>query len=737
MEGTVALKPLTARQLRSLPRRAGAPYFDTERKAWFTAAGEPTTENAAVEWFADEARVYSSSVILSGRSRSDLLSQLEAGQVGRDVLIRARLDVMAEQMKNKPTPMPSEIYAAMQLSEFYMDTEGDLAETVFAPQELGIPGLDITCPDVGIQREAREIATRIFLDALLADLYECCEIYGQAYPLEQWRGSDLQEVHPLNPKFIWMDQQLGANSLGINNADLAKRLADAQIAEVEVVTQESRNNTTPQGVWRVKRDNLRIISRHKRPWEYYAMPPMRRCFRALGTRQLLDEMVRATIEGYRNQLWVFTLGDAEHMPPPSHINYLKEIIGGGTGERTGTIVWDGSLKVQVIVPQKLDELLGNNKYLELTEQIMTQRGVSLRLVSGTTTSSDSASGYEFDIQILIERIKQRRAQLLAWAEYLFGKIGAKKNWKTLPTLTWPPISFEDQMIIKQRIVPLYGAGLLSAKTSLTRAGHNFEEELANKQAERQAGDLFRPQATFSQTVETPTGTQETTSRPGGRPQGAEDRQPREPRMEALLLASAWGDSIPGKVEQMVAGDLSVTDFIAWMQGENEALVRQAYLSGYESAGGVLSLDADYLQQAIQYNLFYLNRYAEDLSAAEDRGKLAWRAVLYEETAQRVGFMYGVFQSMSEKGMTGWRRVLHPEKSRTGPCAACVADSRLIHAIDEPFFDHPYGVCSAQAVAFYRATSSEIPVVFPVPRRKDTRYYVRRPGQVTSWEDEEA
>ena len=76
-------------------------------------------------------------------------------------------------------------------------------------------------------------------------------------------------------------------------------------------------------------------------------------------------------------------------------------------------------------------------------------------------------------------------------------------------------------------------------------------------------------------------------------------------------------------------------------------------------------------------------------------------------------MLGIFQGMIERGATGWRRVLHPELSATGPCDICIADSKLIHPITVEFWDHVWGCCSAQAAYFYKEYGVvEIPIGFP-------------------------
>jgi hypothetical protein len=78
----------------------------------------------------------------------------------------------------------------------------------------------------------------------------------------------------------------------------------------------------------------------------------------------------------------------------------------------------------------------------------------------------------------------------------------------------------------------------------------------------------------------------------------------------------------------------------------------------------------------------------------------FRVGMYPREAAHIGYVIGQQQAMLERGAKRWRRVLHPELSKTGPCAQCTEDSHTTHPISEPFFEfHPNGVCGIHGVQY--------------------------------------
>lgn len=714
-------------EIKNSPAQPGKPYWNGTN--WLDANGSVIENDKALAFYVSERNVFSARVDFDPAPKTRLLERLEAGittpQDRQDAVLGA-LSNLEHQLRQqtKPHVMPSDVYAAMALGEYYYDTEGDLAQTIVAPSELAFKNLILSSPDSKVQEEARKIAANIALEEIVGEIYECMEIYGQAYPLEQWDANTLKAIHLINPKTVWVAQDV----LGTTNSDLAKTMAGWSAPDMTTnPVNADPNETRVNKPFPIDKRIVRPLYVRKRSWQYYAMPPLRRCFRSLGTRQLLDEMTRATIEGFRNQLWVFTIGDKDHPALPNHINYLKNQIEAGSGERTGHLVWDYTLRVEQHTPKPLDTLLGNEKYVDMTVKMLSERGISLRIISGNSPMAGDRN-IEIDVQILLERLKSRQAYVLRWVDYLMTKLATRLGWSAPVQAKFADTNLEDQLKIKLKIQPMYEIGLLSAATALEEAGYNYDTEKANK--EKEPRDLFSPPTTFKQEVVSPDGSTKAVSsgRNGGRPQGATDKKPRDPVIKASFqYDTEWGSLIPIMWAKLVDEEITAEEFISWMAEQNLTYAPQAYGQGYLDAGGNMEMDQERLRMAVNFNAQYLTKLEEDIQASDDLTKLEWRPPEYNRNGRRIPYMYGVFQAMKEHGAKGWRRILHPERSKAGPCQWCINDSQIVHSIEEEFTDHPHGVCDVDTdVAFYRDTVVEIPIVFPVPRRReDESRYIRR------------
>lgn len=680
---------------------------------------KPLTQKETQDWFAQEAKILGEQVLFRPSPITDELTAVEGGALTLEAAVR---DLGKRAAVGAPSPMPSNIYTAMLLSEYFVETEGDLAQTIYAPAELGIKGLVITCPDPTVQQEARDLFYDVlYLDEVLRHIYICSQVYGQAFPLEEWKGKELLGVHLLDPKSVWMDKD---TAIGTTSSSLATQLEGWNDGEVSYIQPMGNDNERGQGkAWVIDPSKVQPYFHYKFDWQYYAKPPLRSTFRSLATRQVMDELVRATIEGFINQLWVFKLGSDDRPAMPAHIKAFKDLISGAISNRTGAIVWDSLLDVEQHAPRSLDAILANQKYMELTSKIMSERGISLRLISGTSSEREAAQNVDMDVQILIERIKVSREKLLRWARYLAKKVGIQRGWKTQPVIHFDTIPMEDQLKVRLKVIPMYQAGPLSAKTALTEAGYNYEEEMGNKKQEDK--ELLAPPVTYAQAVVGRDGATERNN-PPGRPDDARDEEPRLRLEAAYEKDSPWAVLIPVWWARLVEKEITPEDFIVWMQAMNRIYAEEAYLQGYADSGGNRMPDEESMAAATAFNGEYLKEFLLVLQDATDYRPFGYRAPLYNDHGRRIAYMYGVFQAMKEHGAIGWQRVLHPELSKSGPCAECEADAKITHSIDEPFFDHPHGVCSMQEIYFYN--EGGILMSHPVPRRQEeAELYVRRSG----------
>jgi len=660
--------------------------------------------------------------------------------------------------------IPSSILARMRLAEHFAATEGDVFQCLAIPIDVGLrfdPENDVQCSDKGLQRQLRDFygegATGIDLHSLFQEVSLCTSIYGNAFPIQIFprKGDDpnAQFDHKrspavvcLNPKTVWVgraysvsqwDMALTQEGTAAWTEEMLKRTIPPMMY-VSLVT--SDNEMMQQGHIPLNPEYVFPVRDKAMSWERYALPLLSRALRSISTRQVLEEMVRATIEGYKNQLWIFKVGDPQNPASPNKIKRLIEKLDALNVERTGQLVWTYDLVVEQHTPKPLDQLIANEAWVNLTFHMFTQIGINPYFISGIKQGRSGTSEVGVDVEILVERIKAWHKQLRRleynirrhWTEYE-GMTEKDAAQVMAATVHLGAIDLNASERIKQRIQPLAQMGYLSNQTVVEGAGYSYALELERKKAEKRDAELFQPKATFAQqTVNPGTPETETKTAPQGRPtDGTRNAdQGNKPEVQSADAAVPFASDLREYMADvntlydafLISRD--VDEFVLQLKRVNGAWLSQFAERGYTEAAGITDMGyAAAADRAAEFINGFANKFGRDMEASPEQD-FRWRALMYPAEGHRLAYVLGQQQAMKEHGARAWRRILHPELSVSGPCGLCIADSTLIHPMDEDFvLLHPGDVCTvAETIAYFPVPPEAVPpgekpeIEFPVPGR---------------------
>ena len=266
---------------------------------------------------------------------SDMAEKLEAMIGGMDVTsLRAA--------ENMTDPMPSAMLSMMRLAEFYC-MEGDVFQTIEVPLDIALKPLEFQSSDSGYQRELEELYSEEHLDMYqnMYYIWLCSGQYGQAFPLTVFDEDNPQDsrIVLIPPKNVRVGRSfsMGGN-IGImspSSEGWTQQLLETAFPPMvynryvadwnESIAQGNDIIIPPADCYPVREKSL--------PFQRYAIPPVYRASRALSTRRIFEEMRRATVEGFKNQLWFFRYGDpkGENMPLPEEIQFLADQVEGMYG----------------------------------------------------------------------------------------------------------------------------------------------------------------------------------------------------------------------------------------------------------------------------------------------------------------------------------------------------------------------------------------------------------------------
>jgi len=621
--------------------------------------------------------------------------------------------------------MPSSIRAMMLLAEAYDLLEGDVHEIINVPIDVGLTDITIDCADDEVKNTYIDVFDAINMQQMVEYNWLYCASHGQAFPLEVWDNEVPQAIIHLDPKTIQIGNPLGfgARSMNLEDKGLKTRLETEFKSQTEkqikpmLVFDSFGKDWNDWGIYgsNIPLNPENITHLHVRKWPHnrYAIPPIARAYRTISTRQVLEEMIRATIEGVKNQLWLFT----KEKFMRGEAAALSEVLGTTRGDHVGYLVWPG-LEVRQYVPGSIDTLLANEKWMGLTQHIFRQLGVSLYVVSGELPGG-TGSNPEIDVRLLMQKVEADRRRQLKWLKGFAKKFADKNGIKEKVTIGFRLNTFDQEDLIKNTLAPLASFGQISSHTLLKEVGYTYEQELAYKKAEMVDRPLFQPMSSFSQVSSDKSGNTKTTDS-----QGQMGRTPDAQNPDQLMKASIEDYQVTISRSFQDVKDAKDDDkrraaiaaFVTALLLSNTVHMKSAYEIGYHSVGGTREIDIDRVNAITLWNNQFAENFRNDLlemvGTDRDFTSLEWRANLYAPMGWQKAYLSGVWQAKKEQGVTGWRRILQPSESVEGPCDFCREDSRTIHSINEEWVEHPFGVCLQQYIGFYRGETSSFPVRVP-------------------------
>jgi len=425
--------------------------------------------------------------------------------------------------------MDSRILAMMELSEALVISEGDLFQTIITPMSVGLTEIQIRHKDPKVKKQYAELFASLEMHIILEQMWLSIGIYGQAYPLEYWNETTkmLEGISLLNPKHVIIDPVSIAGKRPMYFAPPSEETVAALSIDkmfLNAVSQDDWNERKDTGAkgFPLKPETVTHIHEYKLAHQIYCIPPLVRAARSISTRAMLEEMIRSTIEGVKNQIILYKLEN----PRPGESAALQGKLSAHRAVRTGYLVWGANLSADQIMPDSVDALLGTESWIRITLDIMRKLGIHLRSISGEVGNVGQAKDFEVDVTFFVEKLKSNRASMTAWMNKLAKRYAKANGIEEPPIITLRPIDLAVVNQIKSILVPLTGLGLPSYHTALEMAGFEPDVEYSMRERENEEGwpETMRPFPSFAQNVVDPSGKTKTVESPQskGRPEGTED-----------------------------------------------------------------------------------------------------------------------------------------------------------------------------------------------------------------------
>ncbi len=269
------------------------------------------------------------------------------------------------------------------------------------------------------------------------------------------------------------------------------------------------------------------ITYRKQPYERYARPRVARVFDTIEYKRALRQADLSTLDGITNYILKITIGNDEYpVVRQEELEAVAQLF--NTPSKSFDVVWNHTLEIEKIVSPEISEILGQEKYEQVNDDMTAGLAISRSIIDGTGTTS--ASEINLIIKGLMEEINYARREVSRWIYKEYQQIAEAVGFDRIPRVRWDESVLKDTILYMNTLAQLVDRRMLSYRTALEDLGYDFPQESKNMEEEFDLvkkgifGIVGSPwqQAKIQPGQRAPTGTPS-----GGRPSGqpAKTKQP--------------------------------------------------------------------------------------------------------------------------------------------------------------------------------------------------------------------
>jgi hypothetical protein len=222
------------------------------------------------------------------------------------------------------------------------------------------------------------------------------------------------------------------------------------------------------------------VDYRKMPYERYPRPRGIKAFDSLEYKNSLREADLSTLDGITNSILKITIGSDEFpVTDQAQLETVAKIF--DTPSKSFDVVWNHTLQVEKIISPEIGEILGQDKYKQVNEDITGAIAFSRALLDGTTNVNVAEAG--LIVRTLVEEINYARRQVTRWIYNEYQQIATAVGFDRFPKIRWDNTILRDIILYMSTVAQLVDRRMLSYRTALEQLGFDFNNEFNNMQNE--------------------------------------------------------------------------------------------------------------------------------------------------------------------------------------------------------------------------------------------------------------
>jgi hypothetical protein len=222
------------------------------------------------------------------------------------------------------------------------------------------------------------------------------------------------------------------------------------------------------------------ITYRKMPYERYAKPRATRVFDTIEYKKSLRDADLSTLDGISNYILKITIGSDDYpVTTQTELEAVAQLF--NTPSKSFDVVWNHTLKIEKIVSPEIGDILGQDKYMQVNEDMTAGLGMSRALVDGVADLNVAEAGLV--VKGLMEEINYARRQVTRWLYREYQQIAEAAGFDRFPKVRWDEGVLQDVILYMNTISQLVDRRMLSYRTAHEALGFDYPTELMNMEQE--------------------------------------------------------------------------------------------------------------------------------------------------------------------------------------------------------------------------------------------------------------
>lgn len=227
----------------------------------------------------------------------------------------------------------------------------------------------------------------------------------------------------------------------------------------------------------------------KQDYERYPMPKLTRAMDSLKYKDSLQKADYSTLDGITNYILKITIGNDTHpVTSQSELETVARLF--DTSSKSFDVVWNHTLDIEKITFPEVSEILGQDKFAQVNDDLSQSYGVSRALLDGTLQGN--AKSVELAAKSFAEEVNYARRCVKRWIDSEYEEVALAMGFDRYPSVRFDENALKDEIMLMSVVQGMIDRRIISYETGIEKLGFDFSTELANMTQEApmvQAGKL--------------------------------------------------------------------------------------------------------------------------------------------------------------------------------------------------------------------------------------------------------